>query len=499
MVKRVCLMFPDIFYLIFIKINCFFILQYLYRFISILRLLVFKFLTFCFSALVFMGAISPNSFAQSAIKQANSPFSKLGFGTMFTPSFSAVGTMGGLGYGYRNLSNINMVNPAALGALRFTTLETEIGFTNLRVSNSALQKSESGEGNIRYFAFGFPLRTKYEKQADNQNLDPALKNALTEKASIRSKLIQGWGLSFGLMPFNSRNYDLTDKKWHPDLDTITYRFVGSGQSYQFFAGTGYTYKGFSAGGSISYVFGTLRERSIETPGNESDANLFSTVLQSEDKLGSFIWRAGLQYQHQFDNSVLTFGVAGHSNTALNSTNNAAWYQAKRSLDQVLLFDTAYTQQTVEGQFTIPQQIGFGVAWQHQNRLRLMADMQAEQWSQFAKYGQPDATVQNSQRYAFGFEYVPDPRAITKLFRSTQYRFGAFYHAGNLLAKAQPVKAFGASVGLGLPLRRNNSRINLAVEFGQRGNHADNGLRETYVMGKLGLTLSDIWFRRYKYE
>ena len=88
-----------------------------------------------------MGAISPNSFAQSAIKQANSPFSKLGFGTMFTPSFSAVGTMGGLGYGYRNLSNINMVNPAALGASRFTTLETETGFTHFRATNSALQKS----------------------------------------------------------------------------------------------------------------------------------------------------------------------------------------------------------------------------------------------------------------------------------------------------------------------------------------------------------------------
>ena len=64
--------------------------------------------------------------------------------------------------------------------------------------------------------------------------------------------------------------------------------------------------------------------------------------------------------------------------------------------------------------------------------------------------------------------------------------------------------FGASFGLGLPLRQSRQAhnqvtfINLALEYGKRGNK-DNLLRENLFRVSLGLSLSDFWFVKRKYD
>ncbi len=55
--------------------------------------------------------------------------------------------------------------------------------------------------------------------------------------------------------------------------------------------------------------------------------------------------------------------------------------------------------------------------------------------------------------------------------------------------------FGISFGVGLPLGNQVSRLNLGFEFGKRGT-TDNGLvEEEYFNFRLGLTLSNKWFRK----
>ena len=68
-------------------------------------------------------------------------------------------------------------------------------------------------------------------------------------------------------------------------------------------------------------------------------------------------------------------------------------------------------------------------------------------------------------------------------------------------KDQPM--WGVSLGFGFPMRppsytNQYSIINTSFEFGKRGNNS-NEINENFFKIGIGLTLSDIWFIKRKYE
>ncbi|MDX1938563.1 MAG: hypothetical protein SFU21_15695, partial [Flavihumibacter sp.] len=63
--------------------------------------------------------------------------------------------------------------------------------------------------------------------------------------------------------------------------------------------------------------------------------------------------------------------------------------------------------------------------------------------------------------------------------------------------------YNITAGVGLPMRKNPytnqfTYINLSFEYGSRGNK-NTPLRENIFRVGLGLTLSDLWFIKRKYE
>ena len=66
-------------------------------------------------------------------------------------------------------------------------------------------------------------------------------------------------------------------------------------------------------------------------------------------------------------------------------------------------------------------------------------------------------------------------------------------------KSTQLDDFGVSFGLGLPVYRSLSKINIAVQAGQRGTLANGLIREQYVRLSLGFSFADKWFNKYKYE
>ena len=99
----------------------------------------------------------------------------------------------------------------------------------------------------------------------------------------------------------------------------------------------------------------------------------------------------------------------------------------------------------------------------------------------------------------GFEVTPDYRAITKFWQSTRYRGGFRYSTGNIIIGDTKLPEWAASFGLGLPIRKVNSRINIGLEVGQRGTLKNNLIRETFVTATFGFTLNDRWFIKPKYD
>ena len=63
--------------------------------------------------------------------------------------------------------------------------------------------------------------------------------------------------------------------------------------------------------------------------------------------------------------------------------------------------------------------------------------------------------------------------------------------------------WGFTAGASLPMRKaaytnQYSMINLGLEYGQRGN-SENQVRESFFRFSLGLSLSDLWFVKRKYD
>jgi hypothetical protein len=86
----------------------------------------------------------------------------------------------------------------------------------------------------------------------------------------------------------------------------------------------------------------------------------------------------------------------------------------------------------------------------------------------------------------------------------KYRAGFFFGPDYIVADKK-LPQFGVSIGAGLPLKlrqafyeTQKSVMNLAFEYGNRGNK-NNNVRENIMRISVGFALSDLWFRRYKYQ
>jgi hypothetical protein len=80
-----------------------------------------------------------------------------------------------------------------------------------------------------------------------------------------------------------------------------------------------------------------------------------------------------------------------------------------------------------------------------------------------------------------------------------YRFG--YHYGtNYVAFENSIRTqFGVSFGIGMPIRRGHSRLDLAVEFGRKGNINDGQIQENYGRIIVGISAFDRWFMRPRFD
>ncbi|MBK8472001.1 MAG: hypothetical protein IPL33_07425 [Sphingobacteriales bacterium] len=90
------------------------------------------------------------------ISQVNTPYSKIGIGTLFPTQFAANKAMGGITAAYHSPTNINYDNPASYARIKLTTFETALQFNGSWLAENTL-KSRSATGALGYLAsFAFP-------------------------------------------------------------------------------------------------------------------------------------------------------------------------------------------------------------------------------------------------------------------------------------------------------------------------------------------------------
>jgi len=387
----------------------------------------------------------------------NSPYTRFGFGEVSDNASGVNRAMGAAAIGFRSPKVINTVNPAAYSAVDSLSFMFDVGLTAFYSHFSAPNGSNGKlNGNLEYITMQFPL-TRYA------------------------------GVSAGLLPYSFTGYNFSNSD-SLDLGSermgVTDAYSGSGAVSQVYLGAGVKFlKHFSLGANAYYMFGTMNNSRIVSY-SATSGSYQSTGQLNNMKVSSFRFRYGAQYFTVFDKKyALTLG---------------AYYENKMpfgaKVETITAGQVADTVTLSGENFQMPQAFGVGASCTLGNKWTLNADFSFQQWNKAKFYGKTD-TLANRMKIALGAEYIPKPNG-TKFAHFIHYRAGlalsdSYY---NVRGTTLP-KNIIATAGVGLPMPKSRSMLNIALEYGKIGNSSL--MREDYLKLTVSATINEYWFVKRK--
>jgi hypothetical protein len=418
--------------------------------------------------------------------------------------------MGGISAGYTDFLTINFSNPASFAAFQ-------------AILEAKSKKLSSGRA-ILDVGLNFENRTLIEPS-------PAKKftasNALFSYLNIGVPLRKNWGLSFGLRPLSRISYNIVRNERLKDpitglpIDSTTTSYKGSGGVYLVSMGTGFslfdrsTKKGqqkLSIGFNTGYMFGGKDYSTRRTFINDS-VDYYRANYETKNNFGSVYFNAGLQYKFSLDSSKhisVTIGAFGNFGQQLNATQDIIreTFIYDDNLGNLRL-DSVSDQRNIKGKIELPAAYTFGFVAQRpiiiekdnkKSGWMFGVDFTMQSWNKYRFFGQVDS-VKNNWQLKIGGQINPVP--TRNYFSRVSYRVG-FVTGPDYIKVKEKIPQFGASFGLGLPIAlsrqapNQNTLVNLAFEYGKRGNN-NNLLKENTFRFSLGFSLSDFWFIKRKYD
>ncbi|HKJ41774.1 MAG TPA: hypothetical protein VKA27_06745 [Sunxiuqinia sp.] len=412
------------------------------------------------------------SFAQN--NNTSSPFSLYGLGELHSYSTGRFAAMGGASLGSRHHIQVNSSNPASYTAIDSMSFNFEFGADG-RFSEykSATSKYSTNDVNFRYFSWGFPI-TRWAAAA------------------------------MGIQPYADKGYEIYVQEDNASLGRIGHSYVGSGTISKAYFGAGFKIgKSLSIGTNIFYLFGTQNQNNSIYFLDDAQEYGYNEVERL--RIRDFGYMLGFQYDLQLKNDdFLTIGATFEQKsnfTAFHYLNQEKVLQYGGSA----LTDSIYTTTNTKGSIQLPTNIGLGLSYAKLNKLEVNLDYYYSKWSA-VNYDSPLSFFQTSfnkltdrSRISLGVEYIPENASIRSYLSRIEYRAGVHLEKSYLKINNQQLNESGISFGIGLPVVRSRSTINLGVEFGRRGSIKQNLIRENYTKISLSLNLFDRWFIQRKYD
>ena len=423
----------------------------------------------------------------AAYSQENSPYSRYGLGDIVPKSNIVSRGMGGIVAGFSDYSSVNFVSPASYGNLKATIFDigAEADRRTLKSTNPAARFSATNAV-MSYLQLGLPIKMK--------------------KANKKDIFL---GMNIGLRPVSKINYKIIKQERLQGVDSLGTVYEGSGGLNQAYFGLGLRIKNFNIGANGGYMFGN-KDYSTRLAFLNDTVQYAQSNTQSQSNFGGLFLNGGIQYEQKIKHkknkniSILRFGAYGNLKQTMTANRDATVETVQfDAAGNKYRIDSIYTNNQ-KGEVIYPATLGVGVTYQSVNWL-FGADFETTKWQDYRFYGQQDL-VQNSWKIRVGTEYFPlkENTPFKKYFSFVKYRFG-FYYGPDYIKVNSSLPEYGFSFGAGFPLKlrksyyeTQTSMLNTAIEFGSRGDKNSN-LRESTLRISVGLSLSDLWFGRAKYQ
>jgi hypothetical protein len=436
-----------------------------------------------------------------SLSQENSPYSRYGIGNLVPQGNIVNRSMGGIAAGFADgptIRNgelkgqaagqtINFLNPATYSNFMYSTLDVGVQVDSRTLkSTTPADKFTSKNAVISYLQLGFPLLNG-NKKAIQKNIS--------------------WGANLGLRPVSKISYKIEKDSRLSNIDSLATLYEGSGGLNEAFAGTGFRIKNFSIGLNAGYMFGN-KSYSTRLIFINDTVNYLKSNSATKTSIGGLSFNAGAQYAIMLKKGdtvkgILRIGAYGNLQKKYGASQDILretfTYDVNGATTHI---DSVYEKNDQKGKVQLPATYGIGFTMEREHWL-YGVDFETSSWSNYRFFDQKDM-VQNSWTVKAGFQYFPAESNSRKYGQFIKYRAGFFFGPDYIVADKK-LPQFGVSVGAGFPLKlrqafyeTQKSVMNVALEYGSRGNK-DNNIRENLLHISLGFSLSDIWFRRYKYQ
>lgn len=398
---------------------------------------------------------------------SNSPYTRYGFGELSDQHFGNSKAMGGIAYGLRNGLQVNAANPASYTAVDSLTFIFDAGLS--------LQNTNFKENGVSTNA----------------------KNSSFDYIAMQFRLRKGIGMALGFLPYSTVGYNMTQVKsinkdeYGNDIESY-HNYKGEGGLQQVFAGLGFkVFNNLSVGANFSYLYGDI---TYATMTSFSNTNAFSSVRSQHISVSSYKLDLGAQYTQKFgEKHVVNLGATYSYGHEMNSEG----YNYTETYDSNSTLQT-HSGDTISNAFSLPHTYGVGMTYVYDKKLTIGMDYTLQKWSE-CKYFNKEGQYSDRTKVSLGAEYIPNLDG-RKYMDFVRYRMG--FHYAEPYAKVngkEGAREYGVSMGVGLPLFRSRSLLNISGQYVKVSPKVKGMLEENCLRLNIGLTFNEAWFMKYKVE
>ncbi|TXI67554.1 MAG: hypothetical protein E6Q45_07460 [Flavobacterium sp.] len=391
-----------------------------------------------------------------------SPYSYFGLGEVKFKGTEEAKAMGGISI-VADSTQLNLINPAYYSKLRYTTFAVggTNSFTNFYTNN---ESDKSQRTSLDYLLIAIPK--------------------------------QKFGITIGLMPFSTVGFKLKSSEINSIDQTLREKkFLGNGNINRVLFGTSYKINSkFSVGFDINYNFGKIKTETVEFV--EDPVIQLGSRERNTSIVKGFSSSFGVTYEGKINNkltlySSLTFSP--ESKLYSENTRNIATIVYGSSGNE--LIDEEQDVDVQNNYIAIPTKLSIGSGIGVKNKWLIATEITLQQTSKLENRFKDELNgdFKNATKIALGGFFIPKYNSFSSYFSRITYRAGLRYENTGLVLKNESINDYGMTFGLGLPVGL--SKINIGFELGKKGTTTQNLIQENYFNLNIGLSLSDLWFRK----